>query len=466
MAHFLDQGKICAQEAISADKAGMLKEAATLYDASAELINLGLLSEFNEGVQAQLLQKVGAYKERSKALLVSYEILRGEKRERALRNISMSKGSQPDAKSHLPRTQTETETNTVTKTETPLKLEEGDRSSKEKITMDKARRGGERGEPKVNGLEKEVDRLRRLCGLQEEIVEETKAEMHRLRGIVDGQHSTIRALSRGREITRDAYISGIVPSSSSTPGGRGSTSSSISHQSKGVSPFKVWASYEPPSEAKRSAITKAKPKKKKARSKSRSKSPYLPDTSSFVNPAAWNQSVAGEIPDIFEAEALPDQENIAYINRSMTREKTLFSEARAQDRDMMQRAAERSSRSPGPGRVRICLACNHHGDMPSPPSEAPKRLKSALKTKTKAKARKSASRSPAKTTQNSAKGLASSPTRFKFNRGAQLASEAEGILAQINATLYPPKKPYNTPSRLSVSAEERLVDGELDLSLM
>lgn len=453
MAQFLAQAKICASEAISADKAGMIKEASTLYDASAELIILGVNSEFNLGVREQLLKKVESYKARSQSLLDSYEKLREEKRERALRDISSTskRGPCEPKKERQEQAEAQTETQISLKSQTQRPIEANTIALEE---------GGGRKDRRVEGLEEEVERLRRLCGLQEEIVDETKAELHRLRGIVDGQHSTIRALSRGREITRDAYISGIVPSSSP----------------QGISPFKVWASYEPPFVNKTKSSTdstnggsvrgggKTKARKARPKSRSRSKSPYVPGSSSFVNPTAWNHKMTAEIPDIFEAEALTNQENVATINRSMTGGATSFSEGRAQDRDAKQRAAERLSRSPGPGRVRICLACNHNGDMPSPPTEAPKKLKSALKTKAK-KPQQGIPRSRSPKQKQSSKGVCS-PTRFKFSRGAQLASEAEGILAQINATLFPPKKPYSTPSRLSVSAEERLVEGDLDLSLM
>ena len=98
--------------------------------------------------------------------------------------------------------------------------------------------------------------------------------------------------------------------------------------------------------------------------------------------------------------------------------------------------------------------------MPSPPTELPKKLKSALK-KGVVNSRGSRSRSPKAT-----ESLPTSPTRFKFNKGAQLASEADGIVAQINAALNPPKKPYVSPGRLSISSHERLVEDDLDLSLM
>ena len=63
----------------------------------------------------------------------------------------------------------------------------------------------------------------------------------------------------------------------------------------------------------------------------------------------------------------------------MTKGKTPFSEARAKIKFCMSKHLGLGRSRPGSGRVRICLACNHNGDMPSPPVEPPKKLKSVLK---------------------------------------------------------------------------------------
>ena len=150
MAQFLAQAKICASEAISADKAGMIKEASTLYDASAELIILGVNSEFNLGVREELLKKVESYKARSQSLLVSYEKLREEKRKRALRDISSTSKRGPCE----PKKETQEQAQAQTETQISLKSQTQRLIEANTLTLEE---GGGRKDNREEGLEEEVN---------------------------------------------------------------------------------------------------------------------------------------------------------------------------------------------------------------------------------------------------------------------------------------------------------------------